>query len=128
MKKALVGVSVLAAAVFMVSIANAQFGSVRVPGVGNVTADAKQIEYDSCKSFVDQHRNNIDYNSTNMKGVLDNNKDFSLVKISKDWTRSTNDYDKKNKRWEAMYNYKNFCKMTVRCNKEKCSTMYCNKK
>ena len=128
MKKTLVAVSVVVAALLAFSIANAQFGSVKVPGVGKVSTDVQKYEYDECKRFVDQYRNNIDYNSTNIENVFRNNKDTSIQKFSKDWRRSGSDYDKKYKRLEFTANWKNTCKITARCTNEKCNTLYCTKK
>lgn len=126
MKKVLAGAVVLAAMVLAVSLASAQFGSVKVPGVGSVTTDVKKIESDQCRAFVDKYRNNIEYNSSNMKGVLDSDKNCEFLKTSKDWKVSKSKYDKENRVWEAEYKFMNTQKIRVGCNSEKCNTLYCN--
>jgi hypothetical protein len=128
MKKTLVAASAMAVLFLAVSIANAQFGSVRVPGVGSVSTDVQKYEYDECKSFCDKYRNNIDYNSTNIEGVFNNNSDTSIQKYSKDWRRGGSKYDKEHKVLEFTSNYKTMHKITTRCNDEKCNTIYCSKK
>jgi hypothetical protein len=126
MKKVLAGAVVLAAAVLAFSLANAQFGSIKVPGVGSVSADVKTIEHDQCTAYVDKYRDNVEYNSTNMKGILDSNKDCRHIKTSKDWKISNSKYDKENKIWEAEYQFKNTQRIRVGCSNEKCSTLYCS--
>lgn len=124
MKKTLIAVSALAAFLLAVSVANAQFGSIKVPGMG----DVKKHEYSECKSFCEKYRNNIDYNSTNIENLLNNNKDISIEKYSKDWRRGGSKYDKEHKVLELTANYKTMHKMTLRCNNEKCTTFYCSSK
>lgn len=124
MKKVLAGTFVVAAVVLAFSLASAQFGSLKskVPGMG----DVKKIESDQCRAFVDKYRNNIEYNSSNMKGVLDSDKNCQFIKTSKDWKVSKSKYDKEHKVWEAEYKFMNTQKIRVGCNDERCSTLYCS--
>lgn len=126
MKKVLVVAGVLLAGLLAISIANAQFGNIKVPGVGTISTDISQMEYDQCKNAIEKYRDNVDYNSKNMPGILNANKDFKFVKAMKDYNKSGDKYDKENMIWEAKYQFKNTCYATINCNKEKCSSFWCD--
>jgi len=128
MKKMLLVAAVFVAALLAISIANAQFGGVKLPGAaGDVQSDVKDVNYKQCEDFASTHRDNVKYNSLNFPGVVNSDKDFKLVKVSTDWKTSNDKYDKERKRWEAEYTFRGMCKMRIGCDSNNCQTMYCSR-
>jgi hypothetical protein len=128
MKRAIAVAAVLAVAgLFVVSVANAQFGGIKVPTSVSDVADApKDVAYDSCNTWANGHKDNVKFNSTNIKGEL--GKDCTNQIVSKDWQLSSaSNYDKENKNFELRCDYQQFAELKVNCNKEKCSA-WCNRK
>ena len=130
MKKALVVAGIVAAFVLVAFAANNAFafGVPSVPNsVSDVTNAPKDMAYDACKAWADSHKNNMSYNSGNIEGQM-NSKEFSGKIYEKDWRKpGSSDYDQKNQRLELRATYNQFAKVKVRCNKEKCSSIWCNK-
>lgn len=127
MKKMLIVACVVALGFLVFGAANGQFGNIKVPGVGNVTGDVAQIEYDQCKNYINQYDNNVDWNTKNLFGKFESNKDIKLVKCTKDYAKSDSKWDRENLAMDKEYNYRNFATITARCTKEKCN-IYCNRK
>ena len=122
MKKLAVAVAVVAAAFFAFSVANAQFGNVKVPtSVGDVKSNVDNVEYDSCNGIAKSYNDNIKFNSTNIKRELDSKKNLSYMKTSKDWTVSKNKYDKENKVLDVEYKCMSQYLIRANCTVEKCN-------
>ena len=128
MKKALVVAGIVAAFVLVAFAANSAFAfGVSIPkSVGDVTSAPKDMAYDQCKAWANSHKNNMSYNSSNIESQM-NGKEFSGLVYEKDWRKGGSDYDKKNQRLELRATYNEFATVKVRCNKEKCSRIWCNK-
>ncbi len=102
--------------------------SVSVPkSVGDVTSAPKDMAYDACKSWADQHRDNMSYNSGNIENQM-KGKEFTNTIYEKDWRKTDNKYDRENQKLELRTTYNEFAELKVRCNKDKCSSIYCNRK
>jgi hypothetical protein len=126
MKKALVVVGIVAAVVFAANSAFA-FGVPSVPkSVSDVANAPKDAAYDSCKAWANSHKNNMSYNSSNIENEM-KGKEFSGLIYEKDWRKGGSDYDKKHQRLELRATYNEFATVKVRCNNEKCSSIWCNK-
>lgn len=127
MKKLAVAVVVLAAAFIALSIANAQFGNVKVPtSTSDVKSNIDSVEYDQCNGIAKSYDNNVKFNSTNIKKELDSKKQLSYLKTSKDWTASKSKYDKENKVFDVEYKCMTGHLLKANCNVEKCN-LYVNK-
>lgn len=129
MKKALVVAGIVAAFVLVAFAANSAFAfGVSVPkSVSDVANAPKDAAYDQCKAWASSHKNNMSYNSGNIENQM-TGKEFSGLIYEKDWRKGGSDYDRKNQRLELRATYSNFAEVKVRCNKEKCSSIWCNKK
>jgi hypothetical protein len=130
MKKALVVAGIVAAFVLVAFAANSAFafGVPSIPdSVSDVANAPKDAAYDQCKAWADSHKNNMSYNSDNIEGQM-NGKEFSGLIYEKDWRKGGSDYDQKNHRLELRATYNEFAELKVRCDKEKCSSIWCNKK
>jgi len=130
MKKALVVAGIVAAFALVAFVANSAF-AFGVPGVPKSVSDVadapKDVAYDSCKAWADSHKNNMSYNSGNIENQM-TGKEFSGLIYEKDWRKTDSEYDKKNQNLELRATYNNFAEVKVRCNKDKCSSIWCNKK
>jgi len=123
MKKALVVIGIMAAVVAVTAISAKGFSfGVNVPTsageVVNTAANAPaDTAYDSCKGWADQRQNNTSYNLKNIRNEM-KGKEFSNIITESD----------KPDRLELRATYNQFADLNVRCDKEKCYSVYCNKK
>ena len=127
MKKALVVASIVAVAVFFVAgKAYSGWGDV-TKAVDTVSKGPSQAAYDSCKGWANAHKNNMSYNSGNIENAM-SSKEFSGLIYEKDWRKGGSEYDKKHRKLELRATYNQFAEVKVRCNKDKCTSIWCNKK
>jgi len=130
MKKIIVVAGVLAAAVFVIFAASNVFAWGVPSSVGDAVNKATKApadqSYNACKAWANQHKNNMSYNSTNIEGQM-TGKEFSNRITEKDWRKGGSKYDTQNKRLDFRATYSDFTTIKLRCNKDKCSSIYCNK-
>lgn len=129
MRKFLVFAGVLAVVALVAFAATKSFAfGVSVPKSVSDVADApKDAAYDACKAWADAHKNNMSYNSSNIENQM-KGKEFTDIIYEKDWRKGGSKYDKQNKRLELRATYNQFAELKVRCDNEKCSSVWCNKK
>ena len=129
MKKTLVVIGIMAAVAAVSAISAKGFSfNLSVPSsVSDVANAPADMAYDACKAWAEGHQNNMTYNSANIEKEI-KGKDFSGTIYEKDWRKSSDKYDKENQRLEMRSTYNNFAEVKIRCNKEKCDSVYCNKK
>ncbi|MBN1282864.1 MAG: hypothetical protein JXA24_03725 [Proteobacteria bacterium] len=129
MKRGAIAVLAVVAVIAVAAIATNGFAfGISVPkSVGDVADAPKDMAYDACKAWADAHQNNMTYNSGNIEKEM-KGKEFGDLTYEKDWRKSDNRYDKENQRLELRTLYNQFAELKVRCNKEKCDSIYCNRK
>jgi hypothetical protein len=124
----LAGVLVVVAVVAFAATKSFAFGMPSVPSsVSDVANAPADTAYDACKTWADQHKNNMSYNSSNIENEM-KGKEFSGIIYEKDWRKGGSDYDKKNQRLELRATYNQFAEIKAQCTNEKCSSIWCNKK
>jgi len=88
-----------------------------IPDSVSDVADApKDMAYEACQSWEKQHENNTAYNMGNIRSEMSGS-DFSNLITETD----------KPDRLELRATYQKFATVKVRCNKEKCHSIWCNK-
>jgi len=119
MKKAWVAVILVVAVVAVAAIATNgfAFGGIKVPtSVGDVADAPGDMALEACKGWESQHENNTAYNMNNIRGQM-KGKDFENI---------ITETEREN-RLELRATYQKFTTLKVRCNNEKCYSIWCSK-
>ncbi|MFH1830253.1 MAG: hypothetical protein ABH871_05705 [Pseudomonadota bacterium] len=131
MKKFFVVAGILAVAAFLIFTASKGFAwgvpSSVTEATKTVTEGPQQAAYDACNAWANQHKDNMSFNSSNIENEI-HSREFSDTIYEKDYRKGGSDYDKKNQRLELRATYNQFAEVKIRCDKEKCNSIWCNKK
>jgi|GEM_PF-5160079 len=116
MKKVWVAAIVLAAVVAVGAIATNSHAFDIPTSVSDVADAPKDMAYEACQAWEKQHENNTAYNMGNIRGEMGGS-DFENIITETD----------KPERLELRATYQKFATVKVRCNKEKCYSIWCEK-
>jgi hypothetical protein len=116
MKRIWVAAILLAAVIAVGAIATNSY-AFKIPSNVSDVADAPgDMAYEACQGWEKQHENNTAYNMDNIRGEM-SGKDFENI------ITETSKPD----RLELRATYQKFATVKVRCNKEKCYSIWCEK-
>ena len=119
MKRVWVAAIVLVALVAVGAIASKgfTFGGINVPSSISDVADAPaDMALEACKGWEGQHENNTNYNMMNIRKQM-KGKEFENIITE---TENPN-------RLELRATYNKFATIKIRCNNEKCYSIWCSK-
>ena len=119
MKRVWVATIVLAALVAVGAIASKgfAFGGIKVPtSVGDVADAPADMALEACKQWESQHENNTNFTMMNIRKEM-RGKEFENI---------ITETEKPN-RLELRATYNKFATIKIRCNDEKCYSIWCSK-